>query len=75
MFKRTDEEEGGCFACLFKIVEYPLNFLRNYTTPMADFGDWDRNRASILPLFLPAGFTLLQNMLLGEKEDGSFGVL
>lgn len=60
VFKRTEDAESeGCFACLFKIIEYPLNFVRNYTCPMADFADWDRNRASILPLCLPFGFCLL----------------
>lgn len=60
IFKRTQNaDDGGCCGCLSKIVEYPLNFIRNYTCPMADFSDWDRNRASILPLCLPFGFCLL----------------
>lgn len=59
VFKRTEDDDGGCCSCVFKIVEFPLNFIRNYSCPMADFADWDRNRASILPLCVPAAFCFL----------------
>mgnify|MGYP007078245645 CR=1 FL=1 len=36
------------------VYEWPLTFLRDYSVPMGDFADWDRKRAAILPLTIPA---------------------
>jgi hypothetical protein len=59
IFKRTASSEGGCCDCVTALVTVPLNFLRDYSCPMADFADWDRTRASILPLCMPAAFCCL----------------
>jgi hypothetical protein len=60
-FKRTEDVSfvGKCWL----IVEVPLNFLRDYTVPMADKYEWDRNRAAIIPLTLPWAFFFLQGWL------------
>ena len=52
-----------------KIIEIPLTFLRDYTTPMADPADWDRNRAAILPLTLPISFFYLQKFLTPDDPQ------
>ena len=66
IFKRTQED--GVLNTCWLVVEVPLNFLRNYSTPMADNADWDRCRASILPLTVPISFFYLQKYL-AEGED------
>lgn len=60
-FKRTDG--GSVIGSLSKIVEVPLNFIRDYTTPMADKFEWDRTRAAIIPLTLPWAFSFLRGMI------------
>lgn len=59
-FKRSTDE--GLGSKCWKIVEIPLNFLRDYTVPMAEKAEWDRTKASILPMFLPWAFCFLQGM-------------
>jgi len=56
-FKRTEGKHviGHCW----KIVEVPLNLLRDYSVPMADKCEWDRNRAAILPLTATWAFAFL----------------
>ena len=49
-----------------KIWEIPLNFLRDYTIPMAEFEEWDRTRATVLPLTVPISFCFLFSLLEGE---------
>lgn len=52
-----------------KVIEVPLTFIRDYTCPMADNADWDRTRASILPLTLPISFLYLQKYLTYETPQ------
>ena len=59
-FKRTGDD--GCFGTCWKLVEIPLNFLRDYTIPMADISEWDRTRAAMLPLTLPWAAFFLNGM-------------
>ena len=67
-FKRT--EGNSVLSSCWRIVEIPLNFLRDYSTPMADKYEWDRNRAAIIPLTLPWAFSFLQgNLTLGHEEQ------
>ena len=54
MFKRTEDEKTPCISYITMIYEWPLTFLRDYSVPMGDFADWDRKRAAILPLTIPA---------------------
>ena len=67
-FKRVSDDDGpeSCFSKVCKIWEIPLNFFRDYTIPMAEEGDWDRTRASILPLTVPISFCFLFSLLEGE---------
>jgi hypothetical protein len=58
LIKRTNNSQT-CGDRLAAIITVPLAFLQNYTIPMADFADWDRTRASILPLTVPVGYSLL----------------
>ena len=60
--KRTNTVRSSILEKAASFITIPLEFLRNYTIPMADFADWDRNRASILPLCIPTGFCLLHEM-------------
>jgi hypothetical protein len=46
-----------------KIIEIPLTFIRDITVPMADNADWNRNRASVLPLTVPISFCYLQKFM------------
>ena len=47
----------------------PLNFFRDYSIPMADFDDWDRFRASVLPMTVPVSFLFLWKLLTDESES------
>ena len=59
---RRIKEEGLGNSC-FKVVEAPLNFLRDYTTPIGDEEGWDRTRASVVPAFVVLGFLYLNGNL------------
>ena len=58
MFKKSSDETIS--DRLFKIIEIPLNFLRDYSIPMAEEGEWSRFRAAVLPLTIPC-FILILN--------------
>lgn len=62
VFKRS-EDDTGLLNKLFKFVEVPLNFFRDYTVPMAETAEWDRKRACILPFCVPWAFCFLQGWL------------
>lgn len=44
-----------------------MNFLRDFSVPMADYDDWDRFRASVLPLSVPISFMFLWKLLTEEE--------
>ena len=60
-FKRIKNE--GIADNLMKVIEIPLNFLRDYTIPIADDEAWNRNRASVLPCFIVLAFLYLNGNL------------
>lgn len=64
-FKRQGSGDSKLDLC-WKVVEVPLNFLRDYSIPMAEFEEWDRNRASLLPLTVPISFAFLYEYLNDE---------
>lgn len=68
-FKRSTND--NIFSKCWKIVEVPLNFLRDYTVPMAELAEWDRTKASILPFIIPWAFCFLQGWLTigGDSVD------
>ena len=51
---------------MFKIIDYPLNFIRDYTIPPAQDGDWSRMRACVTPATMPLAFFTLSEMLSKE---------
>jgi hypothetical protein len=59
-FKRAGDNNESKLDKCWKIVEIPLNFLRDFSVPMADFDDWDRFRASVLPFTIPTAFMFTQ---------------
>ena len=65
---RRIKEEGYGNTC-FKVVEIPLNFLRDYTCPIGDYEAWNRTRAAVVPVFIVLGFLYL-NGNLQPTEDG-----
>lgn len=57
--KRNGEYSDSNLDKCWKVIEVPLNFLRDFTIPMADYSDWDRFRASVLPMTIPTAFMFL----------------
>jgi len=51
-----------------RLIEIPLTFLRDYTTPMADHESWDRRRAAIIPATLLLSFFYLFGLLNDPKS-------
>ena len=68
MFKRS-EDDGGIFNLAWKVFEVPLNFLRDYTVPMAERAEWNRTRAWILPICIPWAFCFLQGFLTTNDDS------
>jgi hypothetical protein len=60
-FKRTGDD--GVLGKCWKLVEVPLNFVRDYSVPMAEKAEWDRVRAAVIPFTLPWAFFFLQGLL------------
>ena len=56
------------FGKCFQFVEYPLNFVRDYSIPMADYEEWSRVRAGAVCLFTPISLAFLLELL---QEEGS----
>lgn len=67
VFKRATFD-GYVNKC-WKVVEVPLTILRDYTCPMSEYADWNRTRASILPLTCVWGFLYLQGKFNEEDEE------
>jgi len=45
--------------------------MRDYTIPMGELAAWDRNRAAIVPMFMPLAFFVLMGFLDREKVKDS----
>jgi hypothetical protein len=69
LFKQNREE--GILDSLLKIISVPLDILRDYTTPIGEAAQWDRQRASIVPMTIVFAFFYLAGMM--ETEDSQFG--
>ena len=69
LFRRAQEQ--GISNVLLKIVEVPLNFLRDYSVPMGEEDAWNRTRASILPATLVMSVLYLNGNLqdVGRIND------
>jgi len=42
-----------------KVIEVPINFIRDYTCPMAEHSEWNRTRAAVIPMTLVISFFYL----------------
>ena len=49
---------------MWRILEIPLVILRDFSIPMAEQSEWNRNRAAILPLTIPIVFCFLAGFFL-----------
>lgn len=67
LFKRTKEK--GCVDSLMMIIELPLNFLRDISTPMGEVEAWNRNRAAVLPVTLMISFFYLNGDLQNVGKE------
>ena len=61
LFKNTSEE--GIFGNLMKIVSVPLTLVRDYTVPIGEEDQWDRQRAAIIPMTLVIAFLFLNGSI------------
>jgi hypothetical protein len=70
LFKRTfDDDEKSFSDKLWLIVDIPLNLLRNYSVPMAETDEWDRNRGALYPILLPFAFFFLNGDLVSNDDS------
>ena len=70
LFRQRREE--GLWNSFMKLIEIPMTFLRDYTTPMAEHEAWDRRRASIIPTFLTLAFFYLGGALNEDEKYASW---
>lgn len=52
-------------------ITFPLDFIRNWTVPMADTADWNRTRAAILPVLIPWGFCMLWGFIRDKDTESN----
>jgi len=52
-----------CLDIIQNFITIPLNFMRDYTVPMGDINDWNRNRAAIVPITMPIAFFILMGFV------------
>jgi len=70
MMRRT--KERGVVSTFMLFIRIPLDFLRDYTCPMAEKESWDRNRAAILPLTMITAFFYLGGDLNSDSDSKDF---
>lgn len=69
MAKRDNKLGIKWLDLIKKCIALPLNFMRDYTVPMGELSAWDRNRAAIVPTFMPLAFFVLMGFVEREKVD------
>ena len=71
LFKRTQDEEESknIIWKVWSIFEIILNFLRDFTVPMAEYDSWNRNLGSLYPLTVPIAFFFLNGQLHGTDDS------
>ena len=67
LFKNTQEE--GVLTSIMKIVSVPLTIIRDYTVPIGEEDQWDRQRASITPVTLIFAFIYLNGDMEQNEES------
>lgn len=63
------------FGKCFQLVEVPLNILRDYSIPMADYEEWSRVRAAMVCLFTPISLAFLLELLAEGGETATITLL
>ena len=63
LFKNQQEE--GFLNTMMSLISVPLTIIRDYTVPIGEEDAWDRQRASILPIFIVMAFLWLN----GDFKD------
>ena len=66
MKRLLNKPQDGYGATFFKILDWPLDLVRNYTIPPAEDGTWDRPRASITPVTMVFALGLLWPLITPE---------
>jgi len=66
MKRLLKKPKNGYLQILFKILDYPLDFIRDYTIPPAQDGEWNRLRASVTPATMTLAFMCLWPMVSKE---------
>lgn len=67
LFRAT--EEDSLASQLMKLISVPLTVLRDYTVPIAEEEQWDRQRASVVPMTTVFAFLWLNGNM--KQEEGS----
>ena len=57
-------------AKIANCIAVPLNIIRDYTVPMGEIDAWDRNRAAIVLITMPAAFFVL----MGFEDNLVYGL-
>jgi sodium/potassium/calcium exchanger 6 len=70
-----EQEKETTFNKICKLWEVPLNFCRDFSIPMAEADDWDRFRASVLPLTIPISFCFLYKFLTEEPSTRNVALI
>lgn len=67
-----ERREDGIWNSFMKLIEIPMTFLRDYSTPMAEHEAWDRRRAAIIPSFLILSFFYLGGVLSDTENPPEY---
>jgi len=66
MKRLLKKPQDGYYNTFFKILDFPLDLLRNYSIPPAEEGSWDRLRAAITPVTMLFAVGLLWPLITPE---------
>jgi sodium/potassium/calcium exchanger 6 len=67
LFKRSKED--GPIDIVLNILDFPINFLRDYTIPPGHNENWDRKRMTFVPITISFAAVLLFGVLDDWEED------
>lgn len=67
LFKNTKDE--GILNVVINIISLPLNILRDYSVPCGEEAQWDKQKASVIPMTLVFSFFVLNGNIGGGSAD------
>jgi sodium/potassium/calcium exchanger 6 len=70
IFRQTQEQ--GVFNTIMTVISAPLNFLRDYTIPIAENDQWDRQRAATIPVFIVFAFFYLEGFITSDEKGETY---